>query len=169
LNLYIQRVAKMTDVEEITGMNKEPLISSEVFDYLRNLAIEPYTKLSDIAREQLGDGVRLVSLFPGESFSTYKPSLRVTVLSGKVRLEPAGLDLDLTSTRDRTIHTQDSENRLIAGENSVSSTPCPPGPNWPPMPARPAATNSPGACWRCATPSRSTSCRWNTSCKPCSR
>ena len=27
-------------------MNKEPLISSEVFDYLRNLAIEPYTKLS---------------------------------------------------------------------------------------------------------------------------
>ena len=48
-------------------MNKEPLISSEVFDYLRNLAIEPYTKLSDIAREQLGDGVRLVSLFPGES------------------------------------------------------------------------------------------------------
>jgi len=100
-------------------MNKEPLISSEVFDYLRNLAIEPYTKLSDIAREQLGDGVRLVSLFPGESFSTYKPGLRVTVLSGKVRLEPTGLDLDLTSTRDRTIHTQDSENRLIAGENSV--------------------------------------------------
>jgi len=109
----------MTDVEETTGMNKEPLISSEVFDYLRNLAIEPYTKLSDIAREQLGDGVRLVSLFPGESFSTYKPGLRVTVLSGKVRLEPVGLDLDLTSTRDRTIHTQDSENRLIAGENSV--------------------------------------------------
>jgi CRP-like cAMP-binding protein len=90
-----------------------------VFDYLRILAIEPYTKLSDIAREQLGDGVRLVSLFPGESFSTYKPGLRVTVLSGKVRLEPTGLDLDLTSTRDRTIHTQDSENRLIAGENSV--------------------------------------------------
>jgi hypothetical protein len=109
----------MTDVEETTGMNKEPLISSEVFDYLRNLAIEPYTKLSDIAREQLGDGVRLVSLFPGESFSTYKPGLRVTVLSGKVRFEPAGLELDLTSTRDRTFHTQDSENRLIAGENSV--------------------------------------------------
>jgi len=30
-------------------MNQEPLISSEVFDYLRNLGIEPYTKLSDSA------------------------------------------------------------------------------------------------------------------------
>jgi len=31
-------------------MNKEPLISSEVFDYLRNLAIEPCTKLSAWAK-----------------------------------------------------------------------------------------------------------------------
>jgi rhodanese-related sulfurtransferase len=108
-----------TNEEEIASMNQEPLISSEVFDYLRNLAIEPYTKLSDIAREQLGDGVRLVSLFPGESFSTHKPGLRVTVLSGKVRFDPAGLELDLTGTRDRTIHTRDSENRLVAVESSV--------------------------------------------------
>ncbi len=100
-------------------MNKEPLISSEVFDYLRNLAIEPYTKLSNIAREQLGDGVRLASLFPGEGFSTHKPGLRLTVLSGKIWLEPAGLDLDLTSTRDHTIHTREDETRPLAGENSV--------------------------------------------------
>ena len=100
-------------------MNQEPLISSEVFDYLRNLAIEPYTKLSDIAREQLGDGVRLVSLFPGESFSTHKPGLRVTVLSGKVRFDPAGLELDLTGTRDHTLLTRDEDNRLHALENSV--------------------------------------------------
>lgn len=100
-------------------MNKEPLISSEIFDYLRNLAIEPYTKLSDIAREQLGDGVRLVALFAGESFSTQKSGLRVTVLSGNIRIDPVGLDLDLASTRDRTILTQDGENHLRAVENSV--------------------------------------------------
>jgi rhodanese-related sulfurtransferase len=100
-------------------MNKEPLISSEVFDYLRTLGIEPYTKLNDIAREQLGDGVRLVSLFSGESLVTKKPGLRITVLSGKVRLDPAGLDLDLLNTRDRTVLTLDGENFLHAVENSV--------------------------------------------------
>lgn len=100
-------------------MNREPLISPRVFDYLRNLAIEPYTKLSDFAREQIGDGVRLVSLFAGESFLTHKPGLRITVLSGRVRLDPAGADLDLANTRDRVVLTQDGENRLHAGENVV--------------------------------------------------
>jgi len=103
----------------ITEVNKEPLISSEVFDYLRNLAIEPYTKLNDIAREQLGDGVRLVSLLADESFVTQKPGLRVTVLSGKARLEPAGLDLELESTRNHTVLTQEGENRLRANESAV--------------------------------------------------
>jgi hypothetical protein len=32
-------------------MNKEPLLSSAVFDCLRNLAIEPYAKRGNIARE----------------------------------------------------------------------------------------------------------------------
>ena len=41
-------------------MNQEPLISSEAFDYLRNLGVAPYTKLNDSSREQLGDGVRLL-------------------------------------------------------------------------------------------------------------
>jgi rhodanese-related sulfurtransferase len=100
-------------------MNKEPLISAEVFDYLRTLDIEPYTKLNQIAREQLSDGLRLVSLFTGDSFTTQRPGLRVTVLSGKVRLDPAGLDLELDNTRDRTIHTQDDDNHLRALENSV--------------------------------------------------
>ena len=100
-------------------MDREPLISSEVFDYLRKLAIEPYTKLGDMAREQLGDGVRLVSLFPGEGFSTHRPGLRITVLSGKLSLEPAGLELDLTTTRDHTFLTRDEENRLRALEKSV--------------------------------------------------
>jgi hypothetical protein len=59
-------------------MNSEPLISSEVFDYLRHLGIEPYTKLNDAAREQLGDGVRLIALFAGDSFITRKAGLRIT-------------------------------------------------------------------------------------------
>jgi rhodanese-related sulfurtransferase len=101
------------------GMNRAPLISPEVFDYLRTHDIEPYTKLNDIVREQLGDGVRLVSLFEGESFATQKPGLRITVLSGKVRLDPAGLDLDLINTRDRTILTLDGDNHLRAVEDSA--------------------------------------------------
>lgn len=34
-------------------MNKEPLLSSAVFDCLRNLAVEPYAKRGNIARERL--------------------------------------------------------------------------------------------------------------------
>jgi len=106
-------------IEETTKMNKEPLISSEVFDYLRTLGIEPYAKLNGLAREQLGEGVRLVSLFADESFATQKPGLRITVLSGKVRLDPVGLDLDLANTRDRTVLSLDGENCLRAVENSL--------------------------------------------------
>jgi len=100
-------------------MNNEPLISSEVFDYLRHLSIEPYTKLNDAAREQLGDGVRLIALFAGDSFITRKAGLRITTISGKVRLEPAGVLLDLDATRERTVLTQDGENRLLAEEDAV--------------------------------------------------
>jgi rhodanese-related sulfurtransferase len=100
-------------------MHKEPLISAEVFDYLRRLAIEPYTKLNELAREQLGDGVRLVSLFQGERFGTARPGLRLTVLSGRVRLEPAGLSLDLDSTRDRVVLTRDGDNGLEAESDAI--------------------------------------------------
>ena len=100
-------------------MNKEPLISAEVFDYLRHLAIEPYTKLNELAREQLGDGVRLVSLFEHESFTTCRPGLRITVLSGRVRLEPAGVSLDIDSTRDRVVLTREGDNRLQAENDAI--------------------------------------------------
>lgn len=100
-------------------MNQEPLISSEVFDYLRNLSIEPYTKLSDSAREQLGDGVRLISLFAGESFVTHHPGLRISVISGQVLLQPGDVALDLAATREHTLLTQDCETRLLAREDSV--------------------------------------------------
>jgi rhodanese-related sulfurtransferase len=100
-------------------MTNEPLISSEVFDYLRHLGIAPYTKLNDAAREQLGDGVRLIALFAGDSFITHKAGLRITTISGKVRLEPAGALLDLSTTRERTVLTQEGENRLHAEEDAV--------------------------------------------------
>lgn len=100
-------------------MAHEPLLSPEMFDYLRKLEIEPYTKLNDSAREQLGDGVRLLTLFVGESFVTRKPALRLTVLSGKVRMEPAGTLLDLGLTRERPILTSEGETRLVAEENAV--------------------------------------------------
>lgn len=100
-------------------MSHVPLISAEMFDYLRNQGIEPYTKLDDYVRHQLGDGVRLISLLAGESLSTRKPVQRVTVLSGSVRLEPEGLLLTLDNTRDRSVLTADLESRLTAEQDAV--------------------------------------------------
>jgi hypothetical protein len=100
-------------------MAHAPLISAEMFDYLRNQGIEPYTKLDDYVREQLGDGVRVVSLFAGERLSTRKPVQRVTVLSGTVRLDPSGVLLTLESTRDHAVLTEDSESQLVAETDTV--------------------------------------------------
>jgi rhodanese-related sulfurtransferase/signal-transduction protein with cAMP-binding, CBS, and nucleotidyltransferase domain len=100
-------------------MAHAPLISAEMFDYLRNQGIEPYTKLDDYVREQLGDGVRVVSLFAGERLSTRKPVQRVTVLSGTVRLDPSGALLTLESTRDHAVLTEDSESQLVAETDTV--------------------------------------------------
>jgi len=104
--------------EEI-HMAHAPLISAEMFDYLRNQGIEPYTKLDDYVREQLGDGVRVVSLFSGERLTTRKPVQRVTVLSGTVRLDPTGSLLTLESTRDHAVLTEDSESQLVAETDAV--------------------------------------------------
>lgn len=100
-------------------MAHAPLISAEMFDYLRNQGIEPYTKLDDYVREQLGDGVRVISLFAGESLRTRKPVQRVTVLSGQVRLDPAGTLLTLDSTRDHAVLTGDRESQLVAESDAV--------------------------------------------------
>jgi rhodanese-related sulfurtransferase len=100
-------------------MATAPLISAEVFDYLRQLGIEPYTKLDDSVRAHLGGGVRLVSLFPGETLATPVAGLRLTVLSGRVRAEPLGTHLDLAATRSRVVLTQAGDNRLVAVDNAV--------------------------------------------------
>jgi hypothetical protein len=100
-------------------MTPEPLISSEVFYYLRNLGIEPYTKLNDASREQLGDGVRMLALFEGDCFITHKPGQRVTTISGTVRMEPSGDRLTLENTRGRTVLTQAGETRLVAESDAV--------------------------------------------------
>lgn len=100
-------------------MAHAPLISAEVFDYLRSEGIQPYTKLDAFARGQLGDGVRLVSLFTGESFTTVQPGQRVTVLSGVIRMQPSGKRLNLDKTRNRLILTLAGETRLHAEENAI--------------------------------------------------
>lgn len=100
-------------------MNQEPLLSPEIFDYLRKLKIEPYTKLDDSAREQLGDGVRVMLCHAGESFSTNKAGLRISVLSGKIRLEPDGVLHDHETTRIKTVLTQNAGSQLQAVEDTV--------------------------------------------------
>lgn len=100
-------------------MTNEPWISPEVFDFLQHLGIEPYTKLDRSVREQLGDGVRLLRLFDGECFITPRPGIRLTVLSGQVRLDPLGSELTLDSTRQHTVLTQPGENRIVAKKDAV--------------------------------------------------
>lgn len=100
-------------------MAHAPLISAEMFDYLREQGIEPYTKLDDYVRTQLGDGVRVVSLFDGETLVTQKPVQRVTVLSGRVRLEPSGQTLTLDNTRNRAVHTEGGDSRLVAETDAI--------------------------------------------------
>lgn len=100
-------------------MTNEPLVSSAVFDYLRQQGVEPYTKLNDSARDQLGDGVRLIALFAGDVFSTCKSGLRISVLSGQISLEPASSLLDLETTRERTVLTQEGDNRFVARADAV--------------------------------------------------
>ncbi len=100
-------------------MTTEPLISPEMFDYLRRRGIEPYTKLDDSVREHLGDGVRLLNLFADESFTTRKTGQRITVLSGQVLMRPGGVTLDLEGTRGRMVVSRAGETQLVARENSV--------------------------------------------------
>lgn len=100
-------------------MNTAPLISPEIFDYLRRLGIEPYTKLNDMAREQLGDGVRLIALGAGESFATPREGLRVTILSGTVRLGAGDVRLDLNNTRDHAVTTRSGDNMLRAEDDAI--------------------------------------------------
>lgn len=100
-------------------MAHAPLISAEMFDYLRAQGIEPYTKLDDYVRTQLGDGVRVVSLFAGEALVTQKPVQRITVLSGQVRLEPGGQRLTLDNTRHRAILTEGGDSRLVAETDAI--------------------------------------------------
>jgi len=100
-------------------MPQAPLISAEVFDYLRTLGIEPYTKLDDTVRGQLGDGVRLLALFAGERFITAKARQQITVLSGTVRLAPLDLQLDLDNTRNHTRLTPEGGCELHAECDAV--------------------------------------------------
>lgn len=106
-----------TEIER--SMNDTPHISPEIFDHLRDLDIEPYARLGGLARESIGHGVRLVSMLPGESFLTPKPGLRITVLSGCIRLEPGGRALDLDNTRDQVVLTREGENCLRADVGAV--------------------------------------------------
>jgi rhodanese-related sulfurtransferase len=96
-----------------------PLLSPELFDYLRQHQVAPYTKLGGMAREQLSDGVRMVSMREGETFSTNAPGLRITVLSGSVRLSPGTRDLDLETTVSRMVLTKPLANTLQAHSDSI--------------------------------------------------
>lgn len=96
-----------------------PMLSPEVFDYLRQQQIKPYVNLGAMAREQLGDGVRLIPLRKGESFSTTIAAQRITILSGSVRFLPDQRLLDLAATRDSVAMTRAGSNQFQADTDAV--------------------------------------------------
>lgn len=96
-----------------------PLISFELFEFLRHLGIEPYTKLDDLSRAKLGEGVRTLALAAGDTYMTRAPGQRITVLAGRVRMEPEGRDLSLDDTRDHVVLTQNGDTRLLAEERTT--------------------------------------------------
>lgn len=96
-----------------------PMLSPEVFDYLRQQQIKPYVNLGAMAREQLGDGVRLISLRKGESFSTAIAAQRITILSGSVQFFPDRRRLDLAATRDSVAMTRVGSNQFQADDDTV--------------------------------------------------
>lgn len=87
-------------------MANVPMLSPEIFDYLLQEKIKPYANLGAMARTQLGDGVRLLTLRPGEGFMTETPRLRITILSGTVLLRPGNRSLDAAQTRNRVVLTK---------------------------------------------------------------
>ncbi|MBI5790680.1 MAG: cyclic nucleotide-binding domain-containing protein [Rhodocyclales bacterium] len=96
-----------------------PLLSPEIFDFLQQQKIKPYVDHGAMAREQLGDGVRLLSLRAGETFTSEVPRLRINVLSGSVLLKPGNRFLDLAHTRKRVVMTRPGINLLQAVEDCV--------------------------------------------------
>lgn len=100
-------------------MASVPLLSPEIFDYLLREKIKPYTNLGAMAREQLSDGVRLLSMRAGETLISETPRLRITVLSGSVLLKPGNRSLDLAQTRNRVVHTKAGINMLTAEADSI--------------------------------------------------
>ena len=96
-----------------------PLLSPEIFDFLQQQKIKPYVDHGAMARAQLGDGVRLLSLRAGESFTSEVPRLRITVLSGSLLLKPGSRFLDLAQTRKRVVMTKAGINLLQAVEDCV--------------------------------------------------
>lgn len=95
-------------------MSQLPILSEEVFDYLKQKGFEPYTSLGELSRKQIADGVRLIVLNTDDAFETRKKNLRITVLSGAVRQEPDGKILTPAFTRKRMVVTGEKATRLVA-------------------------------------------------------
>jgi rhodanese-related sulfurtransferase len=96
-----------------------PLLSPELFDTLRQRGILPFTRLGDLSRASLGDGVRAFSLRAGESLATAGATQRIHVLSGTVRIDGEATRLDPDSTRTQEVLTGAGESRLRAESDAI--------------------------------------------------
>ncbi len=100
-------------------MSKLPILSEEVFDYLKQKGFEPYASLGELSRGQIADGVRLIVLNADDIFETRQAGLRITVLSGAVRQEPEIKILTPVLTHQRMVVTGDKGTRLVAEGDCV--------------------------------------------------
>jgi rhodanese-related sulfurtransferase len=96
-----------------------PILSEEVFDYLKQKGFEPYASLGELSRGQIADGVRLIVLNAEDVFETKARGLRITLLSGAVRQEPENKILTPTLTHRRMVVTGDKGTRLVAEGDCV--------------------------------------------------
>ena len=100
-------------------MSQLPILSEEVFDYLKQKGFEPYASLGELSRSQIADGVRLIVLNAEDVFETNERGLRITVLSGAVRQEPDSKVLTPTLTHRRMVVTGEKGTRLVAEGDCV--------------------------------------------------
>lgn len=103
----------------IRDMRGIPLLSPELFDTLRQRGILPFTRLGELSRASLGDGVRAFSLRPGESLATSGAPQRIHVLSGAIRIEGEDTRLDSESTRTQEVLTGAGGSRLQAESDAI--------------------------------------------------
>lgn len=100
-------------------MFTSPLIPAEVADHLRRHGFAPYANLGAASHKQIDAGIRVLSLRAGEGFLSANGGVRLSVLSGEVRLGERVAALTPDNTLQHSVLADQGEMRLTALRDSV--------------------------------------------------